>query len=110
MQIKRMNRTIEKKELIQEVMQNFNFERVARVMQWLDWKWAVGNKVPSEQELKSFVEKACEISYDNCLEYSTIGHYVTGGFDIRAIMEDDSTISLSVKFVLTEWDAYSPED
>ena len=105
-----MNRTIEKKELIQEVMQNFNFERVARVMQWLDWKWPVGNKVPSEQELKSFVEKACEISYDRCLENSTIGHHIMGGFDIRAIMEDDSTISLSVKFVLTEWDAYSPED
>lgn len=108
--LKRMNRKIEKQELIQEVMQNFNFERVARVMQWLDWKWAIGNKVPSEQELKSFVEKACLRCYDDCLEKSTIGHYITGGFDIRATMEDDSTISLAVKFILADWDAYSPED
>jgi len=85
-----------KQEQIDEIMDHFDFARVAKVMEHLGWEWSVpfGLAVPDEAEIRgrarhmlTHIKDAASVS--------------TGGLRVR---QDDGYLSLV--FELAGWDTY----
>lgn len=84
---------------INTIMDNFDFAKVARVMQCLKWTWAMndGNSVPIESEIRQKARKLLNMVYEN--QASSISG---GGFTAYYDKED---YSLRLEFVIEEFDA-----
>lgn len=84
-----------KQELIDEVMDNFDFKKVEQTMRFLNWTWV--NEVPNEKRLRSCVRDLIKTLQDdeNC------GFTATGGFVVT--FEDGI---LNIAFILEERAAY----
>lgn len=99
-------------DLVEEIMDNFEFEKVHEVMDALKWEWVDTSgcfRVPSEKELRKRTSE---------MLYQTINNYITGimngedrdnparissgGFECTFDGE-----SLSLNFVLADWTAYN---
>jgi hypothetical protein len=87
---------------IYEVLDNFDFRRVALVMKHLKWSWglAPNARVPDESEIRCSVRERLVELYEKNLSCTD-----TGGFRIERY-ED----FLKVMFVLTDWEVFEPED
>ena len=81
------------KENIDKIINNFDFEKVHEVMNFLGWEWHPLNKVPSIDELK---KQARELLEQICAE-PDIHNISTGGFEV--ILHRDI---LTLKFVIEE--------
>lgn len=104
----KIDRVKEKSERLNEIAHWFDFKKVSDVMQFLDWHWwDIG--VTTEQNVKSYCLNAVVNVYNKTLETHQPQSHNSGGFHISSIIEDDDTISISVKFILTELDAFTPE-
>lgn len=83
----------ENKNKVNNIMENFNFENVHKIMTILNWKWSMGNgeeRVPSLHEIKKEAKRMLEDAVQgNC--------YSTGGF------ETSNEYLLTLKFCLEEW-------
>lgn len=99
-----------KKEMIREVLENFDFEKVEDTMSALGWQWASSDYyVPTLQELlkcaKRCLKNAYELAKDNRtpeVSYST----GTGGFVATAICNDAGKVDfLQLDFVVSSWEA-----
>ena len=98
-------------QMIDEIIDEFDFNRVQRAMDYLNWKW-VGKSVTVDmlkEEARRLLKGAAE---------SRLGDYkgtyweqgiinACGGFQAMAFCNENKTkiIGLDLKFVLTEWDA-----
>lgn len=105
---KEIDRTTEKAERLNEIAHWFDFKKVSDVMQFLGWQWR-SSGVPTEEEIRSFCLSVVTDVYNKTCATMTSHSYDSGGFFIQSNIEDDDTISISVKFVLTDWDAFTPE-
>lgn len=93
-------------EVVWQLIENFDFERVLSVMQQLDWQWwsESGERVPTLKQLRAHVRA-------QLLEAGTqarqAGHYTlsSGGFETTAEVIDN-LLFVNTKFVLTNWDNY----
>lgn len=86
--------TINKEKHIEEILNNFDFEKVHNIMVALDWKW-FGVGVPSVEDLK---KQALELLNEIC-NYD-ITSSSTGG--LKAIKCDDY---LELEFIITSFDS-----
>lgn len=103
-------------ELIDDVMDNFNFHKVHKVMKFLNWTWGFSaNGVPEIYELKETARRLLnECLYDLIQHGEDTWNISTGGFCVRATnykdaeVEDDDSFRLSLKlsFELEDWDVY----
>ncbi len=95
-------------ESINEVMENFDFERVENVMDCLKWKWGVEGRVPDIYEIRRFARQlladAC-IGLSNLIEDKKLS-LSSGGFTATAYRDG----SLSLSFVVEEYDHFTVED
>jgi hypothetical protein len=87
---------------IVEVVDNVDWDKVKRVMKFLDWQWhTVG--VPKKKELKAQALRraveAVQFVIDGGKGYRTS----SGGISVEAIPFDDGSIRLDVSFVLSDW-------
>lgn len=105
-----------KEELINEVLDNFDFEKVHKVMTFLDWKWTslsdATNEVPSIAKLDRSAQQYLEMAYDGLAEasYEDNEYMVgSGGFEARAKRYhsglDKPDILMTLSFNLAEWEA-----
>jgi hypothetical protein len=89
--------------MIKDIMENFAFDKVHKVMEYLNWEWCGYDGVPSTYSL---IKKAEALLNEAYAKNTTIAY---GGF--MASMENDS---LSLSFVLesmtTFTDDYLEED
>ena len=69
-------RATEKNKIIKNIMQNFDFERVHRVMIFFNWWWSPHNGVPTIKEIK---QQAQQLLGDVLLERG-VDYSATGGF------------------------------
>ena len=101
--------------LIDEVMDNFDFNKVHKVMKFLNWTWAFAAEgVPEVYELKEQARRLLnECLYDMIKHGEDNWNIGTGGFYARAtnykeaeVEEDDFHLSLKLSFELEDWDAY----
>lgn len=82
-------------EMQDEIMDNFDFEKVHTVMTALDWRWCSTNGVPEKSDLRRSARKMLR----DCVELNRGG---TGGFKVSIDRENGI---LTLLFVVEEWDA-----
>ena len=91
--------TITQQELIDEILDQFDFEKVKEVMDALDWKWAMGPEphVPDIPELR---KKARKLLWDLVRSNSVM--IKTGGF----VVEKDYEGTLELRFEIAAWNTW----
>ena len=86
---------------IDEVMDEFDFSKVQKVMEFLGWKWASAEEgVPREAELRKKVRRLMETCYRDSVNHGRDWSMGTGGFIVKYYYEDDF---FEVDFCLTQW-------
>ena len=101
--------------MIDDIMDEFDFNRVETVMEFMDWKWAGDNGLEYvtvdmlKKEARRLLRGAADArlgAYKNTHWEQGIIHGC-GGFQAMAFCDEDKTkiTGLDLKFVLTEWDA-----
>ena len=96
--------------LIDEVMDNFDFEKVHLAMVALDWKWAtVEGRVPEIPELKKNARSILKDAIKSSVEkYNGDGvTCATGGF---YGYYNDKTQTLRLYFAVDQWGAYVDDE
>ena len=92
---------------IQEITSNFDFIKVQKYMDSVDWAWYDTDGVPSVNDLYT---TACDLLVDTSLR--SYGHKepknsATGGFYAESDYDVESNkFYMSLKFVIEEWDNY----
>lgn len=91
---------------IEHILDEFDFFRVAKVMEALNWKWATSDGVPTIGDMRRSVRMLfkhaveADSSFPN---YSTS----TGGFEVsRNMYVGDVKRYYSLKFIVSEWNNY----
>ncbi len=84
--------------LIDEVMDEFNFDRVHRTMMFLDWKWGMPGTVPSIGDLR----RAARARMQECIEKNW--HSIESG-GLRAEYDPETKDWIRLNFVLADWTA-----
>ena len=97
-------------QMIDGIMENFEWKRVQSTMDYLDWQWR-GEYVTVEM-LKKEAERLLHGAMDSRLnEFKNEHHEIgivngTGGLEAKAWCDETKTqiIALDLKFVLSSWD------
>lgn len=101
--------------IIDEIMDNFDFHKVHKVMKCLGWKWAFSeNGIPEIYELKEEARRLLnECLYSIIQNAEESWNIATGGFKVHAtnykdaeVEDDEFHIGLSLSFEVEEWNAY----
>ena len=87
---------MKKKEAIEHILDNFDFEIVHKAMTALDWEWASTDGVPEIPDLR---KKARRLLKDVSKRKEDKFFTGTGGFEVS---KEDRILEL--KFVIDEWD------
>jgi len=94
------NLTLTKEEHIKNIIDNFDFHKVNKVMTFLNWTWAGSSKSPSISQLKvkatELLNDICDDYYDN--EYWEFASVGSGGFE--ATRYEDH---IGLEFVVSGW-------
>lgn len=93
---------IDEQKMVDEVMDWFDWERVHKVMEFLDWKWGLAGEVPSIQELRSKAREHMYIVIDaNKPQYMI----TSGGLKATAFRDEKSgkLTGVHLEFVLADW-------
>ena len=102
-------------QMIDDIIDNFDFDKVQSVMDYLGWKWAgdegleyvtVAMLIKEARRLLRGAADARLGGYKNTHWEQGIIHGC-GGFQAMAFCDEDKTkiVALDLKFILTEWDA-----
>jgi hypothetical protein len=98
--------------MIDDIIKNFDFDKVQSVMEFLDWQWA-GEGVPTIKSLKETAKRLLKGAVEARLGPYKNEHWEqpiihgTGGFEARAWCNKEKTKIevLDLKFILADWDA-----
>jgi hypothetical protein len=97
-----------------EIMDNFDFSKVQKVMELIDWKWGIhpNNYVPNEAELRSSARSLIK----NCIKalsefntdraFSACGGFVVEVFEIPDDFDLDEDSAIALTFELESWGRY----
>ncbi len=100
-------------QMIDKILDEFNFARVHKAMVALDWKWASSKSyIPSMDDLRETAESLLRGAAESRLGDYKGEHWElgiingTGGFQATAYCDEDKTkiIALDLSFVVTSWD------
>lgn len=97
---------------LDELMDSFDFARVARAMRSLQWRWASAeNGIPDESYIRatvrSYARQAIQQAHTNTGHQPGRGFIGTGGFHIEAFCEAGALTGLYARFTLTEYSTMS---
>lgn len=98
--------TQKQQDALDNIMDNFDFDQVHKVMVFLDWKWANSNgslEVPEKYELKGSARRLLKMAIE---EKTTVS---TGGF-IAEYTEKEESGWMDLKFVVSDWDEKVEKD
>ena len=101
--------------MIDEIMDEFDFNRIETVMEFMDWRWAGDNGLEYvtvdmlKKEARRLLRGAADArlgAYKNTHWEQGIIH-ACGGLQAMAFCDEDKTkiTGLDLKFILEEWDA-----
>jgi hypothetical protein len=94
-------------DLILDCLDEFDFDRVQRVMTLLDWKYGDSSEVPDTQTLRKNARKYLQEVIIGAIERKNVGdEYIaaTGGFRYEAKLYPDDFVWLRMAFEVTDWD------
>ena len=95
-----------KHEAMQNVIANFDWNRVSQVMNYLNWVWRAEG-VPDIDKMQSNALFLMDLAYENATKSKPVngvreGFAATGGFEAYAYIEDDR-VDFRLAFVLADW-------
>ena len=98
-------------DMIRDIMNNFDFDKVYDAMDALDWRWR--GEIPSISDLKEEAERLLRGASKSRLNDYKDSHHETpiinacGGFEARAFCDEDKIkiVGLELEFILTSWDS-----
>lgn len=100
-----------REKMIEDVINNFNFESCHRVMQSLNWTWA-GIGIPTVEDLKNSarnrINNAIEGLLDKENRLSSRDYYYSSSGGLKATAHKNRYGHLSyimLEFVLTDWES-----
>jgi hypothetical protein len=102
--------------MIEEIMEEFDFDKVYKAMDALDWKWR--GQIPSIEDLEKEAERLLRGAAKSRLGDFKRSHWElgiingTGGFQATAFCDRTKTriTGLDLKFVVSEWDEGDNEE
>ena len=100
---------INKQKAIDNIIENFNWEKVHKTMVALDWKWWDNeNASPSTGALFRCAVDLLHYVYDEAIENRCDYSVRTGGFRAQAIVDDETKeiIELRLAFEVCSWEYY----
>lgn len=86
---------------ILEILENFNYEKVAAVMRFLDWKYAGVDHTPTVQELKEYALQNIIDCINRSIKYNGRVTTLCGGFRVDVNTKDEPYIEVS--FEIANW-------
>lgn len=88
----------------EEIFENFDWNKVHKVMVCVDWRWGWNNQIPTILEMQEKAKELLKTSFERCEKN---GKYTTGtgGFDATVVSEDGFKTA-ELKFVLTQWETH----
>lgn len=91
-----------KNDLIDEIVESFDFDKAHQVMALLNWTWR-DEGVPSVRAIKASAIRLLSDSYESAQRNDSEFSISTGGLEAYCSKELDY---MTLKFVLTEWDTW----
>jgi hypothetical protein len=92
---------------IEDLLDEFDFDKVKKVMDCLEWKYYNSTEEVSIGELRRMARRLLENVYNESASeqaYNGFTYTASGGFYAeRQMFPGDATKYLSLKFVVTEW-------
>lgn len=93
-------------EAMQNVIANFNWDRVSQVMNYLNWVWR-GEGVPDVNKMQSNAMYLMDAAYHEAARSNPVdgvreGYCATGGFKAHAYVKDTG-VDFRLAFVLADW-------
>lgn len=92
--------------MITDIMEDFDFEKVRKVMLMLDWKWDIGNGEMTVPSVYRMTKKAEQLLRDAAKDYGKKDHHTISSGGFTATLYEDM---LTLSFELEEVTAF-PED
>ena len=97
--------------MIEDIMDEFDFDKVYETMDALDWKWR--GETPSIEDLRETAEYLLRGAAKSRLgDFKDTHHDVaiingTGGFEAKAFCDENKTkiTGLQLDFIVTSWDS-----
>jgi hypothetical protein len=97
--------------MIKDIMDEFEFDKVERAMEALNWKWR--GETPTLYDLRETAESLLRGAAKSRLsDFKDTHHEIaiingTGGFEARAYCNEDKTkiTGLDLAFIVTSWDS-----
>lgn len=97
--------TQRQQDAMDNIMDYFDFEKVRRVMELLDWKWGpIGNRVPEVFEIRQSARRLIKEAIE---KYK--GSIATGGLWVDYSEDENGDIALDLSFKLEHWTEYINE-
>ena len=94
-------------ETIDDIMDNFDFEKVHEAMTLLGWRWVDHEtKEFHIPEISALRKRARRLMQDAMGSHMPSYSTATGGFQVHKTTEEGE-VFLSLSFVLTEWNNYA---
>lgn len=85
---------------IDHIMDNFDFAKVVKTMEALNWQWSSTNGVPNESEARTFARGLLKQAAARVVSKEENHCYIgCGGFVARKYYDE----GLELEFVLTSW-------
>ena len=89
---------------VDDIMDCFDFEKVHRVMKFLNWKWAsTGSQVPEVYQMKRWARDLIKSAIKDRTSIAT------GGFYVSYTEEDNGDMFIDLSFRVEHWGEYVNE-
>ena len=90
--------TQKQQDAIDGIMDYFNFEKVLKVMELLEWEWKDAEEgIPTVPELRQEVRRLLRMAFKEKTDVST------GGFHVRYESDADGGEFIQLMFAVEEW-------
>ena len=91
-------------EIIMDCLDEFDFDRVHKVMTFLDWKYSDDKAVPSVETLRKNARKYLKMVAEEALNSKSTYITGTGGFRYEAKLYENGYLWLRMAFEIADWD------
>jgi len=94
-----------REQLIDEIVENFNWGKVYKTMEALSWTWVDSEgETPSIGRLITTATRLLRDAYDGAVKEQYTYLSGTGGFEAVCHVDEDGMYRLELRFVVTSWD------
>jgi hypothetical protein len=97
--------------MVEQVLENFNFNKVYLTMKALGWTWGMQTTPPTVEDLKRTAEYLLRGSIDGAIKSRDLREWegylhATGGFKATAYRNRHKHIvSVQLEFIVTQWES-----